>query len=391
MKYIDQVTISHKRVLVRVDYNVSFTPSHQIANDIRITSTLPTIKHLLQRDNQVILMTHLGRPHPKDRTPSLLPLVDALKHYLPQIPITFIPDFTSLLRENIRIPQGNDVILLENIRFLEGEENNSKVFSKELASLGDVYVNEAFSVSHRKAASVVGITDFLPSYGGLQFKKEVEAISHIIKTPEKPFVCVLGGSKISTKIHLLEKLITLSDIILVGGALANTFLAALGEKVGKSLIEKDKLNQAKALLGFAEKRQTSIILPIDALIGSKDGKHVVTKLISEISSSDTIYDIGPQSTAIFQQALVRAKTVLWNGPVGLFEVNAYKKGTDSIYEAITTTPHVKSIVGGGDTLAALTHKRHLDHISHISTGGGALLEFIEKGTLPGIVALEKSL
>lgn len=390
MKYIDQVAIANKKVLVRVDYNISFSNEHHVANDIRITSTLPTIKHLLSRNNQVILVSHLGRPQNKERTLSLLPVVDVLKHYLPEATITFIPDFLALIEQHIPLPQDKNVILLENIRFFEGEEENSQTFSKQLSSLGDIYVNDAFSVSHRKASSTVGVTHFLPSYGGLQLKKEVQALTNVLTKPQKPLVSVLGGAKVSTKIHLLEKLIAFSDTILLGGGLANTFLAALGENVGKSFYEKDKLSEAKRILDLAEKKQTSVILPTDVVVGNKHGKHIEHTAISNLRHNDIILDIGEETISTFTKAISRAKTVIWNGPMGFFETPAYRHGTDMIYESIVHHTGLVSIVGGGDTLAALTHKKQLSHITHISTGGGAMLEFIEKGTLPGIVALENT-
>ncbi|CAN5152357.1 phosphoglycerate kinase [soil metagenome] len=390
MKYIDEVEITNKRVLLRVDFNISLDSRHHIANDERIRQSLPTIKYLLKKHNTIILLSHLGRPLGENKSLTLEPIAERLKKLLDNVEVVFVSDLDHLPMEITRTGNLNRVLLLENIRFYKGEETNDPSFAKKLANLGDVYVNDAFSVSHRSSASVVGITKYLPSFGGLLLKKEVETISSAIKDPKHPFIAILGGAKISTKIHLITKLIDIADFILLGGGLANTFLLALKDQVGQSLVEKNEVTQALQIIELAKQKRTKLLLPSDVIVGGKDGRHAVVKLIQKLSPHDRIFDIGIETQAIYAQAILQAKTIIWNGPMGLFEVDAYKRGTDFIYYAITANDKAVSIVGGGETLAALTNKDHLEKITHISTGGGAMLEFIENGTLPGIDALNKS-
>jgi len=390
MKYIDQVDIRDKKVLLRVDYNVSLDKKHHIANDERIRQSLPTINYLLKRNNTLILISHLGRPHGADHALSLKPIAEDLQKLLPAHKVIFVADLDNLQIEITRTGNLNRIFLLENIRFFKGEDANSMDLAKKLAVLGDAYVNDAFSASHRKSASIVSLPTLLPSFAGLLMKREVETISNALSHPRHPFVAILGGAKISTKIKLLDRLVEISDFVLLGGGLANTFLLALNNQVGESLVEKDEVSQALKILNHARAKQTRILLPTDVIVGNKDGSHATVKSVHMLSPHDRIYDIGPETQAIFAQAILQAKTIIWNGPVGYFETSAFQRGTDFIYYAIATNPTAISIVGGGETLAALTHKEHLEKITHISTGGGAMLAFIEKGTLPGIEALNKS-
>lgn len=390
MKYIDEYPISEKRILLRVDFNVSLNPKHQIADDARIKQSLPTIEFLLKHNNRLILISHLGRPHGLDLKLSLEPVKNRLQELLPDKIIHLLRDFSEPEREILRNQKANEIILLENIRFFAEEEKNDENFAKNLAQLADVYVNDAFAVSHRKAASIVAITKFLPSYAGLLMKKEIETLSKVITHPQKPLVVIVGGAKISAKIKLIKKLITLADFILFGGGLANTFLLALGIEVGRSLTEPQEIDEAKSILRLAGEKQTKILLPEDVVIGDQQGKHTTYKKVQMLNKHDTILDIGPETMALFGQAILQAKTIIWNGPVGRFEVDAYRRGTDFIYYAIAANQTAVSIVGGGETLAALSQKEHLEKITHISTGGAAMLEFIENGTLPGIEALKRS-
>lgn len=390
MKYIDEVAIINKRVLLRVDFNLPLDARHHIINDARIRQSLPTIEYLLKGHNRLLLLSHLGRPRGIEPQLSLEPIVKRLREYLPGVTIRFVKDLKSLPKEFLRNPLSNDIFFLENIRFFKEEEENNQSFAKELASLAEVFVNDAFSVSHRKTASIVGIPQFLPSYGGLLMKKEVETIQKVISHPHHPFIAILGGAKISTKMKLVEKLITLADIVLLGGGLANTFLLALGTSIGKSLAEPQEVPRAMYLLKQAEVKQTRLLLPQDAIVGDPEGMHVSCYPVQSLPPHARIFDIGPQTRALFTQAISQAKTIIWNGPMGLSEVPMYKKGTDAIYEAISGNREAISIVGGGETLAAIQHKHHLDRITHISSGGGAMLEFVEHGTLPGIEALNAS-
>ncbi len=390
MKYIDDVTITSKKILLRVDFNVSLNPRHQIGNDERIRQALPTITTLLKQKNSLILLSHLGRPRGRETSLSLSPVAKRVQEYLPAYDVQLINDLSPQSMKILRNPAPRQLFLLENMRFFTGEEDNNPSLAKQLAELADVYVNDAFSVSHRVSTSVVGLPPLLPSFGGLLMKQEVETLKKVLHHSEKPRIAILGGAKISTKIMLIEKLLTLADSVLLGGGLANTFLQATGVQIGESLSEPQEVEKAKRLLTLAHKKNTTLLLPTDVIVGNKSGTTAVAKPLSDITESDSIYDIGPQTQAIYGKHILNARTILWNGPVGLFEVDAYRRGTDFIYYTIAQNTQALSLVGGGETLAALSHKEHLENITHISTGGGAMLEFIEKGTLPGIEALDAS-
>lgn len=389
MKFVDEVEIKNKTVLLRVDFNVSLNPNHSIADDERIRQSLPTIEYLLKENNKLILIAHLGEPEKRNPADSLMRVKNRLHEYLPKNKITLVEDF--LKNPDMTTQNDSPLVMLENIRFYEGETKNDPKFAKALAALGDVYVNDAFSVSHRKHASVVGIARLLPSYGGLLLKKEITNLSKLTENPKKPFVAIMGGKKITTKIKFINKLITLADFLLLGGGLANTFLVSEGYKLGESLIEEDDLKLAKQILTHAKKEKTQIILPKDAAVaGDIHSKTSTVKKIEEIKSHDEILDIGPETEADFGAIIERAATIVWNGPVGYMENPVFKRGTDFLYYAITENSKAISVIGGGDTLAAISKKEYLDKITHISTGGGAMLEFIENGTLPGIEALNNN-
>ncbi len=387
----------NKRVLLRVDYNVSLNPNHSIADDLRIKQSLPTLNYLLERKNTVIVISHLDNPKGRDSTYSLKPVVERLQKYLPDYRITLIDDFFSHSHNNEQrttLAQrslgevGNSepsIVVLENIRFYPEEKDNDETFAKQLAALGDVYVNDAFGVSHRNDASVVSLPKFLPSYGGLLLKKEIQTISHAIENPKKPFVAIVGGVKISTKLPLLDKLIEIADYLLVGGALANTLLAAQGINIGHSLFEPDEIENAKRLFTHAKQKQTELLLPIDVVLNNS-----MSTDLQNIPTESMIVDIGPKTQKLYINTILKANTIIWNGPMGKFEEHAFRKGTDALYHAIAENSQAISILGGGETIAALSHEKHLEAITHISTGGGAMLEFIEKGSLPGIEALKRS-
>lgn len=390
VSYIDDFQIQDRRVLLRLDLNVSLDAHNHIADDARVTQTLPTIERLLSAKNRIIIVSHLGRPtsNNRDKKYSLSVVVARLKKYLPDISISLVSDFTKD-RDALDKQKPGTILVLENIRYYEGEKQNDKQFAKELASLADVYVNDAFAVSHRAEASVVGVTQFLPSYGGLLLKKELTMIDAAVRDPKKPVVVILGGSKISTKINLIGRLLTIADQLLIGGGMANTFLAAHNMEVGKSIYEYHEKENARRLIYEADAKHTTIILPVDAVCGTPTDENKSTvKKIGTIERTDDILDIGPETQAIWGAAIAAARTIIWNGPVGYFENPAFRRGTDFIYYAITQNTECTSIVGGGDTLAAISKKEYLENITHISTGGGAMLEYIEKGTLPGIEALK---
>jgi phosphoglycerate kinase len=391
MKFITATEFTHKRVLLRVDFNVSLNPNYSIADDTRIRQSLPTIEYLLKRKNKLILIAHLGRPLKREPHASLKPVAKDLQHYLPHHRVRLIDDFLSPEYRDGLDQEEKEVLMLENIRYYPGEEANDPVFAKQLAKLADIYVNDAFSVNHRAAASIVAITNFLPSYGGLLLQKEIMMLDTLLKHPKKPVVTVMGGSKISTKIKLVDRLIEISDTVLIGGGLANNFLLAKGITVGKSIIEKNEILHTKRLLAHARQHHTRLLFPVDVVVSTKSDAQIGTiKAITEIGPHEAIFDIGPHTQAEFGTELAKAKTILWNGPVGYFENPAFKRGTDFLYYAIAENRQATSVVGGGETLAALSRKEHLEAISHVSTGGGAMLEYIEHGTLVGIEALKHS-
>lgn len=392
LKSINEVNIRNKRVLLRADFDVSLNDNYAIADDTRIRSNLPTINYLLQNENKIICVAKLDRPKGRDPKYSLKVVVKKLKQLLPHSNVILIDDFLKTDPKIFKAQKNNEIFVLENIRFYKEEKQNDKNFAKKLASLADVYVNDAFAMCHRTEASIVGIPQYLPSYAGLLLKKEIEMISSAINNPQKPFVAILGGAKISTKILLIDKLMTIADYLLIGGALANTFLAAEGYEIGKSYYEYEEVQKARRLLFLAARRQTAIILPTDVIIGNPKNKKYggMVKKIGQILSNSYILDIGPETQATFGRIINEAKTIIWNGPMGYFENPEFRRGTDFIYYSIAQNQKATSIVGGGDTLAAISKKEYLDKITHVSTGGGAMLEFIEKGTLPGIEALIQS-
>jgi len=383
LTYIDEIEIKNKTVLLRVDFNVSLNSDYTISNSARIEQSLPTIKYLLKNKNRLVILSHLGRPKGIDNKYSLKVVADKLKEYLPKTNIFLAKDIESAKKSE------EEIVVLENIRFFPKEKDYSTIFARELASLADVYVNDAFGVCHRSDTSVIGPPKFLPAFGGLLLKKELSMISLITNKPKKPIVAIIGGAKVSTKVGLINKLIKIVDYLIIGGGLANTFVSAQGNEIGNSFCEYEAVQQARKILSLAKKGRALIILPVDAIVAkTKNDKEHEVKKIDNISPEESIFDIGPETKAQIGGIIAKAKTIIWNGPVGLFENPAFKEGTDFIYYSIAQNTEAVSIVGGGDTLAAISKKEYLDKITHISTGGGAMLELIEKGTLPGIEALK---
>lgn len=373
--YIDEVLITNKRVLVRVDFNVSLTDGISIADDFRIRQSLPTIQHLVKHHNKLILMSHLDRPKKRDAAYSLGIVAKHLGKLIPANKVVLVSDFLSVEGKTMLAEQQSKIIImLENTRFYKGEEmspstSSGQALGKQLASLADVFVNDAFGSSHRQHASVVGVAQFLPSFGGLLLKKEIEYTTRLLAHSQKPFVAVIGGAKIATKLPVMGRLSKIADFLLVGGGIANTFLKAKGHEIRESLFDASEVANAKRLLAFAKQKHTRVVLPSDS-VGRRNN-----------------LDIGPKTRALFSAIIKTAKTIVWSGPMGYVEDPAFRRGTDAVYEAITKNREAFSLVGGGDTIAAISKKEHLGRITHISTGGGAMLEFIEKGTLPGIEAL----
>jgi len=384
LKTIREMEIKNKRVVMRVDYNVSLGKGLKVVDDTRITHTIPTIKYLLERGNKIILIAHLGRPEGKpDPRFSLRPVAKHLGELLGEkVGFGETPEECLAIKERVG--------MLENLRFWPGEEENNAGFARELAKMGSVYVDDAFGAAHRVHASIVEIAKLLPAVAGLSLNYEVQTILKAVETPKKPLVVVVGGAKVKDKIGMLFKLIKRADQILIGGGMANTFLCAKGYAMGKSFCELKAVEVAKQLIETAEKNRTTIMLPSDVIVGDlQNGKNGGVKLVKNIQKNEQALDIGPQTQVVFGKVLAKAKTVIWNGPMGVFEEPQFAIGTDFIFHALTENPTAQVVVGGGDTLAAIKKQEHLERIDHISTGGGAMLELIEKGTLPGLEVLKR--
>jgi phosphoglycerate kinase len=390
IQYVDEVEIKNKKILVRVDFDVSLNPDHSIANDVRIKQNLPTLQYLLKNNNTLICVAKLNRPKFRDPKHSLMPVVKRLREYLPEYKIILVDDFLTCDPNVFKDQKPDEILVLENIRFYPKEKDYSTLFAKKLASLADVYVNDGFAVCHRTDTSVIGPPKFIPGYGGLLLKKELRMLTSVIKKPRKPIVAIIGGAKVSTKIGLINKLVKIVDYLIIGGGLANTFVCAQGLEVGTSFCEYEAVQLARKLLSLAKKNRAQIILPVDAAVAeTKDDKESLVVKIENIPHKKSIFDIGPETKAQIGGILARAKTIIWNGPVGYFENPVFRQGTDFIYYSIAHNEGAVTVVGGGDTLSAISNKEYPSKITHISTGGGAMLEFIEKGTLPGIEALKR--
>lgn len=388
--YISHNAPRNKRVLLRVDFNVSLSKQKRISDDVRIREAVPTIKLLLENKNKVIIVSHLGRPEGRRNSAySLGPVAKRLGEFLPKkYHVKLVEGFEDSRERKVFEQQDYDtVLMLENIRFWKGEQGGDVQFAQALASLADVYVNDAFGVSHRADASVVGVAKYLPSYGGLLLKHEIEEIDSIIDVPRAPIVSIIGGAKIETKVPVISKLIEFSDTIVVGGAIANTFLAACGTEVGKSLVESEEERIARKIMKLAEESGTELVLPQDVVVGTLEGDTGTVCDLSDVPKGMMILDIGPKTEALLGEIIAKARTIIWNGPMGYNENPQFARGTEFLFYSIANSS-AKSLVGGGDTIVSISKEEHLDNITHISTGGGAMLEYIEHETLPGIEALK---
>jgi phosphoglycerate kinase len=388
IRKLADLELQGKSVFVRVDFNV---PIHQgrVTEPHRIDSALPTIHFILQRAKKVLIASHLGRPDGKvEPKYSLLPVRDYLAHALNRR-VVLAPDCVGVEVERVIDADEHAIVLLENLRFHKEEEKNDPAFSRALASLADVYVNDAFGAAHRAHASIVGMTAFfVEKAAGLLLQKELDYLSPILTNPEKPFVTILGGAKVSDKIGVIKNLLPKIDTLLIGGGMAYTFLKAQGIEVGKSLMEGDKLELAGNILKAASDRGVRVLLPVDHVTGDAERKHPVT-CAEAIPAERMGLDVGPQTASLFATEIGKAKLVLWNGPVGLFEMPPYDCGSRALASALADHyPGVVSIIAGGDTVAAVAAAGVEAKISHLSTGGGATLEFLEGKELPGIKALE---
>jgi phosphoglycerate kinase len=386
---IEDVDLKGKRVFIRVDFNVPLDNNLIITDDRRVRSALPTINYCIDEGAKVILASHLGRPKGKHDSKYSLAMVAKRLQRLLNKEVAFSPDCVGEEAEKtVARMRPGDVLVLENLRFHEGEEKNDEEFAKQLASLADCYLNDAFGAAHRAHASIVGITRFLPSGVGFLLKKEIEYLKGMVSNPVRPFVSILGGVKVSGKIGVLENLSDKVDKVIVGGGMAFTFIKALGHEVGDSLVEHDMLGLAERVMENLRKNDVKFYLPVDCVIAQdlESGSENKTVPTQEIPKGWRALDIGPASCRLFAEVLGNAKTVLWNGPMGVFEIDAFSRGTFAIARAVADA-YALTIVGGGDTDLAVNRAGVSDSISFISTGGGASLQLLEGKELPGLAAL----
>jgi phosphoglycerate kinase len=386
-KTVRDIDVAGKRVLVRADFNVPLNATGEITDDRRVEAALPTIRYLREQGAKVILCSHLGRP--KGKVVEGLRLTPVAKRLSERLAANVVKTDDCIgndVEQAVKAMKPGDVVLLENLRFHAGEEKNESGFAEQLAALADVYVNDAFGTAHRAHASTEGVTHYLPAVAGFLLEKEINFLGKALADPEHPFVAILGGAKVSDKIGVIENLLPKVDHLIVGGGMANTFFVAQGHEVGKSLLEEDKVDLAKGLLARAGDK---LSLPVDVVVADEfaaDAWHK-TVPVDEVPADWRILDIGPESVEQFAKILKGAKTVVWNGPMGVFEFPAFATGTVAIAKALAGTA-ATTIIGGGDSAAAVEQAGLADQMTHISTGGGASLEFLEGKVLPGVAALQ---
>jgi phosphoglycerate kinase len=393
---IDKLELKNQRVLVRVDFNVPLDENLQITDDIRITSALPTIKKIINDGGKAILMSHLGRPKGEVNAKySLLPAAKRLSELLKK-EIKLAPDCIGAEVESlVKEMNPGDVILLENLRFHKEEEKNIPDFAQQLARLGDIYVNDAFGSAHRAHASTEGITKFIKvCAAGYLMQKELDYLGSAISNPARPYTAILGGAKISGKIDVIMNLFDKVDTLIIGGGMAFTFLKAQGKEIGKSLLEDEKLSLAKEVLQKAEKSKIKFLLPVDVIVAEEFKNDSPASVVEadNIPSEKMGLDIGPQTIKLFCEEIAKAKTIVWNGPMGVFEMDNFAKGTFAVADALAkaTSKGTITIIGGGDSAAAISKAGLEEKVSHVSTGGGASLEFLEGKVLPGVAALTEA-
>jgi len=392
-KTIRDIDVTGKRVLVRVDFNVPLDAERHITDDTRIKAALPTITHLLNNGAAVILMSHLGRPDGQVvEKLRMTPVAQRLSELLAR-PVQAAPDSTG--SEVVALAQAlqpGQVLLLENLRFHKEEEKNNPEFAHQLASLADLYVNDAFGTAHRAHASTEGVTKTLPGVAGFLMEKELNFLGSALENPKRPLVAIIGGAKVSDKIAVLERLISMADSILIGGGMANTFLKAQGYEIGDSLVEDSKLDVARDLIAKATQKGTNFLLPSDVVIADRFAAGADHKVVASnaVPLGWRILDIGPAAIAQFRQVLAAAQTIVWNGTLGVAEFPQFAKGTDAMIDILATRTQegALTIIGGGDSAAAVEQANAASKMTHVSTGGGASLEFLEGRTLPGVAALQ---
>ena len=388
---IEDIDVNGKRVLTRVDFNVPLDEKLKITDTRRIDESLPTIRYLLGKNAKVILMSHLGRPKGIDDSLRMKPIFEYLKQIV-NTKVILAPDCVGPEVESlVNAMKPKEIVLLENLRFHPEEEKNDPKFVAQLAKLGDIYVNDAFGTSHRAHASTEGLAHVLPGVAGYLMKKEIDYLENAIDNATRPFVAITGGKKVSDKIPVLKKLLDKVDTLLFGGGMVFTFLKAQGKEIGSSILDNEGLNTAKEIIELAKAKHKNLVFPDDIVIADKFSNDANTKIISAdagIPAGWQGLDIGPKTIEKYGKILKSAKTVLWNGPVGVFEMSKFAEGTKNLAKIITETKGLISIIGGGDTAAAMQTVRFDGKMSHISTGGGASLELLEGKPLPGIIALK---
>ena len=387
----EDIDVQGKRLLMRVDFNVPLDKqTGEITDDQRIVAALPTIRNLLSRGARLILLSHLGRPKGVDSKLSMAICAKRLSEHLGQEVIQAADVIGPDAREKAGSLEDGQVMLLENVRFHKEETKNDPAFAKELASLAEIYVNDAFGTAHRAHASTAGLADYLPSACGYLIKKELDVMGKALDNPERPFVAILGGAKVSDKISVIDNLLDKVDTLIISGGMAYTFFKAQGYEVGTSLCELDKVELANALLAKAKEKNVNLLIPVDNIVGKEFDANTEAKTVpsTEIPEGWMGLDIGEKTVELFSNAIKDAKTVVWNGPMGVFEMERFANGTRKIAEALANS-NATSIVGGGDSAAAVEQLGFADRITHISTGGGASLEFLEGKELPGIAVLNE--
>ena len=390
-KTVRDIDLKDKKVIVRCDFNVPLDENGKITDNRRIVGALDTIKYLLEQNAKIILVSHLGRPKGEVKPEfSLKPVAEELSRLLGKdvkLASDIIGESAKTLTSNMK---SGDIVLLENIRFDAREEKNDLEFAKQLASMAEIYVNDAFGTAHRAHSSTAGIAQYLPAVSGFLMEKELNFLGTALENPKRPFDAILGGAKVSDKIAVIDNLLNKVNSLIIGGAMANTFIKAMGYNVGNSLCETDKIDLANELIEKAKLKNIKLILPIDAKIGKEFNKDTESKIvdINNVPEGWSIFDIGPKTIELYKKELENAKTIVWNGPVGLFEFDQFAIGTNSVAEILASLDNATTIIGGGDSAAAVEKSGLADKMTHISTGGGASLEFLEGKKLPGVECLQ---
>lgn len=388
MKNISDADIEGKRVLMRVDFNVPMDKEGRILDDTKMRAALPSIEYVLSHKGKLILMSHLGRPKGKPVEEFSLKGVASHLETLLDAPVSMAEDcIGEKVGEKAKALRPGEVLVLENLRFHPGEEENNPEFARQLAALGDVYINDAFGTAHRAHASTAGVADYLPGFAGFLMEREVNMLNKVLDSPQNPRMAILGGAKVADKLGLIDNFLDKMDVILIGGGMANTFLQAQGKNIGKSLFEKDLVPEALRLIDKAHQKNVRLLLPVDVIITSEISADADATTVStdKVPADMMIVDIGPRTIAMYIEEIEQAKTIIWNGPMGVYEYEQFARGSKAVTEAMAGSSAV-GVIGGGDT-AVLAHDLGLeDKITHISTGGGATLEFLEGIKLPGVVA-----